>query len=195
MDNNIFTTNKMNTKIVKLIISILIANLVRLFRFIPNNDPIMAMMLPYSKQKSKLKAFIFPFVTMVTFDILTNSVGVWTIVTSLTYGGLGLMFTYIYKKLQENDTKIGLKVYLGSGVVGVLIFDFITGVIMAPLMFGMSFEIALLGQIPFTLLHLTTVSGYVIIITPLLDRHIVLNPKLEDASILNYLKIKTGFVV
>ena len=73
---------------VKFALSMLIANAIRFLRFIPNNDPIMAMMLPYSKQKSKWKAFLFPFITMISFDAITGYLGIWTAVTAITYGGL-----------------------------------------------------------------------------------------------------------
>ncbi|MFA6268464.1 MAG: hypothetical protein WC652_01505, partial [archaeon] len=103
-----------------------------------------------SKNEKAYKAFLFPFVTMVSFDIITGYIGVWTLVTALTYAGLGLFFSRYMKKRIENKKNIGLKNYLGCGVLGVLIFDFVTGVLATPFMFGMSFEQAFVGQIPFT---------------------------------------------
>jgi hypothetical protein len=132
---------------------------------------------------------------MVSFDIITGFVGVWTIVTALTYAALGLLFNYIYSKRQKAGKTIGLKVYFGSGIAGVLIFDFITGVIATPFMFGMSFEQALIGQIPFTLIHLATVSFFVLIITPILDKNVLMNPRLDDEHVANYLKTKILHVV
>jgi hypothetical protein len=55
------------------------------------------------------------------------------------------------------------------GVVGVLIFDFITGPILSSAMFRMSFAQALIGQIPFTLKHLVSVSAYTVVVSPVLD--------------------------
>ena len=168
--------------IIKFIIGIFFANIIRLFRFIPNNDPIMAVMLPYSKQNNKWASFLFPFITMVSFDAITGYLGVWTIITSVTYGGLGLLFMHIYRKKK----KVGLKTYFFSGIFGVLIFDFITGVLATPLMFGMSFEQAFLGQIPFTLMHLVTVGIFTLVITPLLDKQLMENPHLDDLYIKNF---------
>jgi hypothetical protein len=45
--------------VVKFIIGIVLSNLIRLLRFIPNNDPIMAITLPFSKQKKFTKQFFF----------------------------------------------------------------------------------------------------------------------------------------
>jgi len=70
----------------KLILSVLIANGIRLLRIIPNSDPIMSMALPFSRRGSALTSFTFPFVTMASFDVVTGYVGLWTLVTSITYG-------------------------------------------------------------------------------------------------------------
>ena len=164
---------------VKFVLSIFISNIIRLFSFIPNNDPIMALMLPYSKQKNKLMAFLFPFITMVSFDAITGHIGVLTIVTAITYGTLGLFFVFIFK-----NRKVGIKSYLLSGAFGVLVFDFITGCIAFPILFNLPFDQAFIGQIPFTLIHLTTVSAFVLIITPLVDEHILENKSLNDTNVM-----------
>lgn len=161
---------------IKLILSVLIANGIRLLRIIPNNDPIMSMALPFSKRSSALTSFAFPFVTMVSFDFVTGFVGTWTVVTSFTYGFIGLFFHYYLK----DKEKVGIKRYLGCGVLGVLVFDFITGVLATPLMFGMSLETAFIGQIPFTAMHLLTTCAFILVVTPLLDKQVLLNAKLDD---------------
>ncbi len=173
----------MSVGVFKFLISVFFANAIRILRFIPNNDPIMGMMLPFSKQEKVYVSVLFPIVTMVSFDLLTSGLGLWTLITAATYGCLGLSFYFAYKKMK----KVDMKRYLGSGVIGVLIFDLVTGVIAAPFMFGMSFPQAFIGQIPFTLLHLTTVTGYILIITPLLDKHILKNKNLDDTKILTLL--------
>jgi len=172
-------------KLVKYLLSILLCNGIRFLRFVPNNDPIMGCMLPFSKQGRWWQGALFALITMVSFDFLTMRVGLWTGVTAVTYAGLGLMFHLIYKRVG----KVKLKHYLGSGVLGVLIFDLVTGVLFGPAMFGMSFAQAFFGQIPFTVMHLVTVTGFVLIITPVLDRAVVSNPTLEDTAVLNKLKL------
>jgi hypothetical protein len=179
-----YMKKKTNVGVTKFVIGILLSNLIRLFRFIPNNDPIMAIMLPYAKSDKKYKAVLFPFITMVSFDLITGMLGVWTLVTALTYAGLGFLFTQYFFK----EKKISIFKYLKGGIIGVLIFDFITGPIMSSFMFGMSFIEAFLGQIPFTLMHLLTVSCFIIVITPLYDKHVLENINFEDYVIINKLK-------
>lgn len=163
---------------VKFILSIFVSNMIRLFSFIPNNDPIMALMLPYAKQKNRFAGFLFPFITMFSFDAITGHLGLLTLITATTYGVLGLFFVFIFK-----NRKIGIKSYLLSGAFGVLVFDFITGCIAFPIFFSMPFEQAIVGQIPFTLIHLVTVSAFVLVITPLVDKHIFENKSLNDVNV------------
>jgi hypothetical protein len=175
-----------NVGVTKFVIGILLSNIIRLFRFIPNNDPIMAIMLPYAKSDKKYKAVLFPFITMVSFDLITGMLGVWTLVTALTYAGLGFLFTQYFFK----EKKISIFKYLKGGIIGVLIFDFITGPIMSSFMFQMSFIEAFLGQIPFTLMHLLTVGIFIVVITPLYDKHVLENQSLTDNFVKQFLQRK-----
>jgi uncharacterized membrane protein len=175
--------NKDKSNRVRLILSILIANGIRLLRIIPNNDPIMSMALPYSRRSSALTSFVFPLITMVSFDFVTNLLGSWTAVTAITYGLIGLVFHYY---LKDKD-KVGMKRYLGCGIFGVLTFDFITGVLATPIMFGMTFQAAFLGQIPFTLMHLVTTCAFIIVVTPLLDKQVLVNATFDDSKVWSYL--------
>lgn len=166
-------------KIAKFGLSMVFCNAYRLLRFIPNNDPIMGCMLPFCREGKWWNSALFAFLTMVSFDIVTAKVGIWTLVTAGTYAAIGILFYWYYR----GKAKIGIKTYLGSGIAGVLLFDFITGPIMSSWMFGMTFMEALVGQIPFTILHLISVSAFVLILTPLLDRHLINHPKLEDSNV------------
>ena len=174
-------------KTIKYALSLLFCNAYRFLRIIPNNDPIMGCMLPFSKQDKWWHASLFAFLAMATFDLITMKVGIWTAVTASIYAGLGLIFHFSFKKIK----KVKLKHYLGSGIAGILIFDAVTGVLMGPAMFGMSFAQALIGQIPFTAMHLLTGTAFILILTPLLDRAIVSNPSLEDNAVLSKLKMWT----
>ena len=168
--------------IFKLVVSLLIANGIRLLKIIPNNDPIMSMALPFSRRSSPLTSFAFPFITMISFDFITGYLGIWTVVTGVTYGMLGILFHYVLKDRE----KVGIKHYLGLGVMGVLVFDFVTGVVATPFLFGMSFMTALVGQVPFTAMHLLTTIGFILVITPLLDKQVLLNKKLTDDKVKNF---------
>jgi hypothetical protein len=130
----------------------------------------MAVMLPYAKRGSRWMAITFPFLAMVVFDLLSAKAGVWTAVTAGTYGLLGWAFSAVYPKLAASGRRIGPLTYLLSGVVGVLVFDFVTGPVMSSILFRLTFEQALYGQIPFTLRHLAGVSAYAVVVCPLLER-------------------------
>jgi uncharacterized membrane protein YuzA (DUF378 family) len=170
--------------IVKFIFGMIISNLIRLLQFIPNNDPIMALMLPYAKNDNKIWAMLFPFLTMVSFDLITNKLGIWTLITAVMYSLIGFLFSNFYFK----HTNISLFKYIKAGVIGVLLFDFVTGPIMSSWMFSMTFQEAFFGQIPFTILHLITVSAYIVVLVPLLDKHLVKNEKLNDKALFDYFK-------
>ena len=156
------------TRLVILGIGLAVTTALRWVRIFPNNDPIMAVMLPCAKQ-GRVAAVAFPVVAMVLFDILSGRVGTWTAVTAGTYGLLGLAFAFVYAALVRRGRAIGTATFLVSGVVGVLVFDFITGPILSSAMFRMSFAQAFVGQIPFTLKHLASVSAYTIVVSPVLD--------------------------
>jgi hypothetical protein len=156
------------TRLVILGISLGVSTALRWVRLFPNNDPIMAVMLPCAK-RGRVAAVAFPVVAMVLFDILSRKVGIWTAVTAGTYGLLGLGFSFVYSALGKRGRRIGPATFVVSGVVGVLVFDFITGPILSSAMFRMSFAQAFVGQIPFTLKHLASVSAYTVVVSPVLD--------------------------
>jgi len=178
---------EISMKLLKYALSILFCNAYRFLRFIPNNDPIMGCMLPFSKQDKWWQGALFAFITMASFDFLVGKTGIWTIVTASTYAFLGLMFHVAFK----NKKKIKLKHYLGSGVLGVLIFDLVTGPIMSSWLFKIPFEAAVVGQVPFTAMHLISVSFFIVLLTPLFDRAIASNPSLEDTAVFNRLRFWT----
>ena len=142
-------------------------------------------MLPFSRQDKWWQGALFALITMISFDIITMRLGIWTLVTGTTYASIGLLFHFTYKKIK----KVKLRHYVGSGIIGVLIFDMVTGVILGPAMFGMSYLQALIGQIPFTVIHLLTVTGFILILTPVFDSSIVNNPVLENTNAINKIKM------
>jgi hypothetical protein len=156
----------------KLLLAGVFCNLYRLLRFIPNNDPIMGAMLPFARRGSWWQAGLFSALTMASFDLLTGRIGSWTLVTSATYGFLGIAFYFVYAKL----ARVSFWTYLGSGVAGVLFFDFVTGPVASSIMFGMPFWVSLAGQVPFTLLHLASTSFFIAAITPFIDKTVASGP-------------------
>jgi hypothetical protein len=162
-------------------IAFILTAIMRYARIFPNNDPIMAGMLPQSRQHI-LIGVLFAFLSIFIFDALTSGIGLWTWVTSFTYAGIAVLFGVVFKYIKE----MSLVKYIGGAVVGVLIFDFITGPIMSTFMFGVPFEISFLGQIPFTFLHLFSAVSYTIIFVPFLDPQVAE----QRVKFINFLALK-----
>jgi hypothetical protein len=175
-------------KLLKYALGFLFCNAFRFLRIIPNCDPIMGCALPFAKQGKWWHGAIFALLAMVFFDFITMKVGVWTIVTALAYAGIAGAAHFAYKRVG----KVKLKHYLGSGIAGVLAFDFVTGVLFGPVMFGMSYAQAIIGQIPFTAMHLLSATAFILVLVPLLDRAAVGNPAIGWSAALNRIKVLAG---
>ena len=81
--------------------------------------------------------------------------------------------------------------YVGFSIVGTIIYDLITGIGIGTVFFHQSFITTLIGQIPFTLYHLGGNIVLSCVVSPLLYKWVVINPKLETKQVLN--KIVFGF--
>lgn len=134
-----------------------VTTVLRFARLFPNNDPILAVTLPYAK-RGRLVAFGFPVLAMVVFDVLSQQVGIWTLITAGTYGLIGLGFSLVYSRRTTGGRTVGPGTFFFSGIAGVLVFDVVTGPVMSSALFRMSFAQALIDQIPFTVKHLVSVS-------------------------------------
>jgi hypothetical protein len=176
---------KIHMKSTKYFIAGTFATLIRLIRLFPNNDPIMSSTLPFARQDKWWKSFIYVISVMFIFDIITNKIGLWTIVTSLTYGML-ILFSSLYLK----NTKISLFKYISTSAIIVLIYDLITGPIMSHFIFNMTLLESLIGQIPFTLYHLASGIGYTLLFAPVLDHEINQNFNIVKITRLEKINLK-----
>ena len=144
---------------------------VLIFRMIPfrtpNVEPIMAVIMPFGKIYGGVMAFVFGFLSIVLFDSMTSGIGVWTLVTALAYGLLGIGAQYYFKN------RSGWKSYASYAVVATIIYDAITGLTIGPLFFHQTFMISLVGQIPFTVLHLLGNVSFAIVLSPVIERWIM----------------------
>jgi len=151
-------------KQIKYIIIFLSAFAVRLIPFrAPNVEPIMASIMPIGKTYSKLTTFAFGFFSIILFDAITSGLGVWTLVTAIAYGSIGLGATYFFKN------RSGWKNYAMYAVIATIFYDAVTGLTLGPLFFHQSFIQALVGQIPFTALHLLGNVSFAIILSPAIE--------------------------
>lgn len=140
---------------------------VMVFRLIPfrapNVEPVMATLMPLSKTYGKVMVFIFGFLSIVLFDSITSGFGIWTLVTAVAYGLLGLGASYYFKN------RSGWKNYALYAVVATIIYDAVTGLTIGPLFFHQSFMVSLVGQIPFTILHLLGNVSFAIVLSPVIE--------------------------
>jgi uncharacterized membrane protein len=95
---------------------------------------------------------------------LTSGIGLWTFITGITYGLVGLFSYWVLKN------KSGWKSYASYAVIATIAYDAITGLIPGPLFYGQPFMVALIGQIPFTAMHLLGNVSFAILLSPLLER-------------------------
>jgi hypothetical protein len=149
----------------KYVFSLAACNVYRFLKIFPNNDPIMGVMLPFARHDKAWRVGLFAFSTMFVFDLITLRYGIWTWGTAIVYGLLAIAFATYFKRMK----KVGLKTYTLAAIVGVLIFDIITGPIMTSVFFNMPFAVAAIGQIPFTLMHLGSAVAYTWALAPILD--------------------------
>lgn len=149
-----------------------------LFRLIPfrlpNVEPMLATVMPFSKRYGPTGSFLFGFLGIALFDAVTSGWGMWTLVTALAYGALGPA-AHLYFKNRE--ASVGN--FLRFGIVGTLAYDAMTGLTIGPLFMHQPFLIAFAGQIPFTLLHLAGTVVFATFLSPALYRWVVQNEKFE----------------
>lgn len=161
----------------KYIIVFLIVFLVRLLPFrAPNVEPIMTTIMPLSKTYGKIMAFAFGFLSIVLFDSITSGIGIWTLVTAVAYGLLGIGASYFFKN------RTGWMSYAGYAIFATIFYDAITGLTIGPLFFNQSFMVSLIGQIPFTALHLLSNVSFAIVLSPVIEKWLVVTSVRTTAS-------------
>ncbi len=173
--------------LIKYIIALLTVIVLRLVPHPPNVEPIMSTMMPFAKRWGRFAGLFFAVLAILSFDLITGTLGVWSIMTAGTYALLGIAAGFYFK-----NKKSDVKNYVGFSVVGTLVYDAITGIGTGVLFFKQSFMITLIGQIPFTLYHLGGNIVLAAVVSPLLYRWVLDNPKLETQTVID--KVKSVFV-
>jgi len=166
--------------ILKYAIGLITIIALRLLPHPPNVEPIMSTMMPFSKKWGWASGMIFCLLAVFSYDLLTGTLGVWSLVTAGTYALLGAA-AGLYFKNKTNKVSH----YVGFAIVATIIYDAITGIGTGMLLFHQSFMVTFIGQIPFTLYHLAgniVLSG---LLSPLLYKWVITNPKLETQQIFN----------
>lgn len=171
--------NNYKTGWFKFILGWLTCFFIRLLPFRPPNvEPILATIMPFSKKYRVAGSFLFGFFSIAFIDLAEHKAGSWTLVTGLTYGLVGVGAYYFFRQRASNRTN-----YVIYSIIGTLIYDAITGLAMGPVLYGQPFIVALLGQIPFTVIHLLGNITFALVISPVLFRWVIENKNLETGVI------------
>ena len=143
------------------------------FRFLPFRPPNfemnLATQMPFAKSFGPLAGALFGALSMFFFDATTGRLGQWTVLTAVSYGLIGAVAPFALRKMD----------YLSFAVVGTIAYDAMTGLTMGPLMFHQPLMEALVGQIPFTAMHLLGNVMFALVLSPVIERWVAKNPKLE----------------
>ena len=146
----------------KFFIGLLACFLFRLIPFRPPNiEPILATQMPFTRIYGPVAGFLFGFLSIFLFDLVTSGIGVWTWITSLAYGVVALGATYFFSNREGTALNYGL-----FAILATLFFDAVTGLTIGPIFEHQPFMVALTGQIPFTLLHLLGNVSFSILLSP-----------------------------
>ncbi len=152
----------------------------------PNIEPIMATMMPLSRAYGAFIGSSFAFSSILLYDTLTGTLGMQTFFTAGAYGMLGLWATYYFKKRQGNTMD-----YVTFAILGTLLFDSFTGLTVGPIFFHQSFLGSLVGQIPFTALHLLGNIAFAFILSPAVYKFLIKKRKEKILPHINLLNPKT----
>ncbi|HHQ45185.1 MAG TPA: hypothetical protein ENN13_03505 [Candidatus Altiarchaeales archaeon] len=161
----------------KYIIGLLIVVGIRILPRPPNVEPIMATCMPFSKGYGWMGGTLFTMAAIVIYDLITRTVGPWSIVTATTYG-LVAFGAYFYLRNRENTVRS----YVTYSIIGTLFFDIVTGIGMGYFIFKIPLTLVVAGQIPFTLMHLAS-SMITAAASPMIYRWVVTNPNLEASKL------------
>ena len=138
-----------------------------LFRLLPlrapNVEPIMASIMPTARKYGAMVGFLFGFLSIFLYDAVTHF-GSWTWIAAITYGAIGAVSSLYFTKAKTSILNFAVFAFVAT-----IAFDFVTGVLFAPI-FGEPMWTAFMLQIPFTILHLAGNIGFALTLSPILNK-------------------------
>jgi uncharacterized membrane protein len=166
--------------------ALILCLLVRLIPFrVPNIEPILATTMPFSKAYGALTGFSFAILSILLYDVLSGTLGMQTFFTAGAYGILGLWSASYFKRREASAWN-----YVRFAIIGTLFFDALTGFTVGPIFFHQSFFGSLVGQIPFTALHLSGNVAFAFVLSPVIYNFLIKKKKTNIAPIVNTLNPK-----
>jgi energy-coupling factor transport system substrate-specific component len=164
---------------IKFFLALAFCLLVRLIPFrVPNVEPILATMMPFSKALGAISGFSFAVLSILLYDILTGTLGMQTFFTAGAYGLLGIGAALYFKKYGTEKWS-----FVRFAIIGTLFFDALTGLVVGPTFFHQSFVNALIGQIPFTILHLLGNIIFALLLSPAIYKILIKKKKREPDAL------------
>src|SRR3989344_2659252 len=146
----------------KFSLALVLCLLARLIPFrAPNVEPILATTMPFSRAYGAFVGFSFAVLSILLYDVVTHTLGMQTFFTAGAYGVLGLRSASYFRKRESNSWS-----YARFAIWGTLFYDALTGLTVGPIFFHQSFLASLVGQIPFTALHLVGNVAFAAILSP-----------------------------
>jgi hypothetical protein len=164
---------------VKYVLALLFCVFVRILPRPPNVEPVMTATMPFAKEFGGYAGFAFAAFSMLALDFVSGRVGYWTIYTALAYGVVGYTaWAWLSRKKEARGID-----YAKFAFFATIFYDAVTAAAFG-MQFGQSLQVTLIGQIPFTLYHLLGNFLMAYLVSPLIHKWIVTNPKLElDVSL------------
>ncbi|MFA6258027.1 MAG: hypothetical protein WC671_03420 [Candidatus Paceibacterota bacterium] len=177
----------------KFFLALFLCLVVRLIPFrAPNVEPILATMMPFSKAYGAFIGFSFAVLSILLYDLATSTLGMQTFFTVGAYGILGLWSAIYFQKDKLARRGGGDKWdYVRFAILGTLFFDAFTGLTVGPIFFHQSFIQSLVGQIPFTALHLIGNIVFASILSPAIYKNLIKKKEKTSLSPINILNPKT----
>lgn len=171
----------------KFFLSLFLCLLVRLIPFrVPNIEPLFATTMPMSRAYGAFSTFSFAVLSVLLYDVVTGTLGVQTFFTTLAYGLIALWSASYFKNKKGNTSD-----YVRFAIFGTLAFDAMTGLTVGPIFFHQSFLASLIGQIPFTILHLFGNVALAFILSPAIYHLLIRKKEKQEMSIIKILNPKT----
>jgi hypothetical protein len=128
----------------------------------PGIDPIAGILLFVPRTFSRVLWYAIIVASVILYDVITVGFGIWTLSVVAVYMLIAIAYNKFRLPSQSWSTM------MIRGIAMTVVFDVLTGLTVGPLLFGQPFAVALMGQIPFTLIHLVgnclLISGYCMVI-------------------------------
>lgn len=157
----------------KIVISFIIVLFFRLIPHPPNFEGVTGTLMPLSKRFGKIIAISFGILSVIIFDMISGTIGPWTLFTAGSFALIGYFSAWFFSK-----RKATRKNFILFAIPATIIYDIITGIVSGMVLFGQSFIVTFYGQIPFTIYHLAGNIIFAGFISPLIYSWVLTNQNL-----------------